>query len=314
MSSSETYEEYYKKAESEGIFTKDGILELMINSGLWGLNEEDELQKTPKTIDKLKVQLYENYSAFKSKQVERIRRQLKKYRKRYLQLLEKKNKYDTYTCEGIAFIYQLHSILSSHTFDEFGQTIDTLSLSHEEASQLIGFYNSSFLSEESIRKLARNSEWRMIWSAGKHEGSTFGISSCQLTEEQISIITWSKLYDNISEHPEPPDEHVINDDDMLDGWLITQDNKRKSERSKKQGNDGGGPGRRETFIPAETPHDASRINNMNDLGGKIVKQQRANMLQKRGAIRDEELPDSQQELRTIATQQNRQAMQSNRRK
>ena len=43
---------------------------------------------------------------------------------------------------------------------------------------------------------------------------------------------WSSLYDNIQESPDCPSNEVINDDDMLDGWMIIQ--KRNREQAKLQ--------------------------------------------------------------------------------
>ena len=85
-----------------------------------------------------------------------------------------------------------------------------------------------------------------------------------LTDSQRILIAWSSLYESINEHPECHDTFVIEDNDMLDGWLILQ------RKGKGNGRDPDGfienekiKNAQEIFIPAETLEDAKRIHGMN---------------------------------------------------
>ena len=64
------------------------------------------------------------------------------------------------------------------------------------------------------------------------QASLFNRPSVELTKDQLSLSSYSTLYDNVYESHECPNEKIIDDDDCLDGWLIQQ--RRKSEKDRKQ--------------------------------------------------------------------------------
>ena len=64
---------------------------------------------------------------------------------------------------------------------------------------------------------------------------------------------YSKLYDGAYEHPECPEDSVIQDDDMFDGWMIFQRRKREKSKTAKQVDSVIGAKQREAeelFIPS----------------------------------------------------------------
>jgi len=157
--------------------------------------------------------------------------------------------------------------------------------------------------------LSKYDKWRMVWSSGRQEGRVFGRPSIELTSEQQSLIAWSKLYDNINEHPESPPKEVIDDDDLLDGWLILE---QKKNKHKPGNNKHGKPGASEVFIPVESKEDAVRVGQMNDAKSRFIKAQRMAVLQKQGAVLEQNMPDSQQRLSIQAAQQFRERVKNNR--
>lgn len=83
-----------------------------------------------------------------------------------------------------------------------------------------------------IRALARTQEWRLRWrSAIESHSQPFPGSSSDWDRNKLQLVQWSHFYDTVYQHPEAPDESVINDDDALQTWVNTQTNK----RSKPQG-------------------------------------------------------------------------------
>jgi hypothetical protein len=71
-----------------------------------------------------------------------------------------------------------------------------------------------------------------MWNAGKKQGSLFNKPSCELTKDQLSLSSYSTLYDNVYESHKCPNDKIIDDDDCLDGWLIEQ--RRENEKDRKQ--------------------------------------------------------------------------------
>jgi len=109
------------------------------------------------------------------------------------------------------------------------------------------------------------------------------------------------MYDNIYEHPECPDDLIIEDDDALDGWLIHQKNKNK-QLKKQAALDSSNPNLKkaqEVFMMANDMNEAEDILSLNS-GESLFRMQekfehinRANQAE----IEDMELPDVKREVR-----------------
>ena len=74
------------------------------------------------------------------------------------------------------------------------------------------------------------------------------------------------------------------DDDMLDGWFIVQGQKRDKEKSENEFDNSTQNEKikksPEVFIFANTERDKDRIDNMNDVGGRVVKAQREALMKR----------------------------------
>ncbi len=152
-----------------------------------------------------------------------------------------------------------------------------------------------------LREIARSDPWRTIWVCRKGEGVVFGVPPVDYTEEQRSLVGWSGLYDNIYEHSDCPPDAIIEDDDMLDGWLIDQRQQREKRQNKQAAEEIIGNekirGSQEIFFPAQTIEDAARVNELNDENGKRVLRQRFGHLKQKGVIAEEEMPNTKQSIR-----------------
>jgi hypothetical protein len=103
------------------------------------------------------------------------------------------------------------------------------------------------------------------------------------------------MYDRIYESPDCPSEEVINDDDMLDGWLLVQKRHREGERQKQelQQKVGGKLGKADdVFLMAETPQDAQKIDMLNEPHmARIKKQRMAEIKSQGGQLLEQQLAD-----------------------
>ena len=95
------------------------------------------------------------------------------------------------------------------------------------------------------------------------------------------------MYDSISESIEAPSENIINDDDALDGWLITQRRKRETEKNEKevQGKIANEKiaNSAEVFVMARTKEDDSKVDEVNTLTAKKIKDSRTNYIHAKGS-------------------------------
>lgn len=310
LEASHVYSETLYECSFTGVLTETDMLEVMMKNGLWSSEEENELQSSSIKLDALKVDMYQRFIGFQSRRMEQARRMASRLRKRQDELSRRRHKYDLYTQTGLAHALKLQYLVSRNTKDANHNPIDLEAESDWMTRAVLEEYSSNRPSELALRKLSQNPRWRMVWASGKQESGVFGVPSVWLTEEQQNLIAWSKMYDNIHEHPEMPSKEVMEDDDLLDGWIILEQKKREKEQRERTGDKQGKPGAQETFIPAETQEDAQRIEGMNDQSMAFVKRQRMAALKNRKVVNEQNMPDSKQTISVQAAQQFRDRMRS----
>lgn len=91
---------------------------------------------------------------------------------------------------------------------------------------------SSFLNgipQSKLRKIARHPIWRSKWiSATKSGSQLFEGTVASWDNNKTFLCYWSNFYDNINSAYEPPEDFVIEDDELLDGWLEKRAREAKS--------------------------------------------------------------------------------------
>ena len=178
---------------------------------------------------------------------------------------------------------------------------------HKVIEDVFKVYLSAQIREEIIRELARTEPWRSYWGAAKTEGSIFGKSASQLNSEQRSLINWSKFYDSIQEHMEAPSEDVIQDDDLLDGWLIIQNRKRERDKLEKEIDKkiGKNKGAQEVYVMADSQEHAEKINSLNTRMVRGIVKGREKQMDAAGekGVSEQDLSDAKQRIRNQAYEQ-----------
>jgi hypothetical protein len=309
------YQNALEIALCNGVMDAEQKKQLMIRSGEWNPIEDAEFEKLPNEIENAKVDLYNAYFNYKHRDA--IKKNLDKKKKRFHHLAIKKDKYETLTAHGYASVIRQKYLICGGTktldLKPYWDGLSFLEDSDHFIDALINRYINEKITDNIIRELSHSEPWRTIWSVGKTENNIFGIPSSQLTESQRTLMLWSRIYDSVHESIDCPPEEVIEDDDMLDGWLIVQHRKREKERKEQHGKKRGS-GAQEEFVIVENPEDAARIEAMNSPQAKLVKAQRLGTLKKHGKLSEQYMPDSKMKIREQAHQQTRQQMKNVRRR
>lgn len=303
----------YEQALSASNFSEnpddDDMINQLIHLGNWDKERQDLLDELPTKLENLKVEYYNNYLLFKRR--EQIKEGLSRLKRKYSELYNDRQKYNLYTREGYAASEKNKYLICMGTFWPDGKKVWTKELFDNEddavIEKLVSQYYNERVHDDDTRELSKGEPWRSIWSASKVEGSVFGVPSARLTSLQKSLIMWSKIYDSIRESSECPPDEVVDDDDMIDGWLILQSRKHNDERTNRitgknvEGKHGGAG---ETFVIVENPADIARVESLNVGDARIRKMQRlAALEQSGGKLAEQYMPDSQNTLRQMATQQ-----------
>jgi len=291
----EVYQDTFEEAYFGGLPLQEEVYEMLIENSLWSPVEEKMTKQIGKDIEDFKIQLYKALFDFKA-QVS-IRRLLDYAKDKQVDLHRKKHVYDHTSCQGVASYARSCWIIENCTTDEKNKPYN---FSGYSISQVLGDYQSSMLEEHEVRELARSDPWRSIWSSSKKEGTLFGKNGISLTDEQKHLIMWSSMYDNIAESPEAPQDDVLEDDDMLDGWLLMQRREREKSRDEKSVESVLNEkisGADEVFITARSQEDMDRINELNDERAALIKAQRMHQIQTtEGGVAHQDLEDVKQDI------------------
>ena len=159
-------------------------------------------------------------------------------------------------------------------------------------------YFVPLIDTKDIRAVARNEPWRSLCKASNGRDSLFGKPAIEYTILQRDLVYWSLVYDNVFENPDCPEESVIHDDDLLDAWFTEQTDKRKNRG--KTGDKVGNSkiaNAQNVGIFVDTPEDAEKVYNLNDAAARQAIAKKESVIAKKGRIEEQNLPDSQQEIR-----------------
>lgn len=304
----EVYLDVLRKAELNGSYTHEQYMELLFSKGLWNNDKQKLLDGLPKDLEELKLELFQ--SAFQSQKRQTIRKAIALNRAEFAKLNSALHEYDYLTSEGLAHMSKARYIIATSLYridntklykdDELWNVPDNVI---EDVANAV---STKKLTENKVRELSRTEPWRTIWIGRKSETSLFGVPAVDLTDEQRMLVIWSGVYDSVYEHPECPGEEVIEDDDMLDGWMIFQKRKREAERGENKidsvlTNDKI-KNSEEIFIPVDNARDAAKVNALNDAASAAIQRQRMRTVQQRGVVNEQEMPDAQLKIRTKLTE------------
>lgn len=303
LKASSVYNKSYHEAQSEGVMTEDEMLNWMISEGFWHKQNEIRIEKLQKQADDIKVSLFQNFTD--KKMIKTLRFALRETEFKLNQEYAKKHAFFTNTCESFASLEKNNWTIQNTTYLEdkpytFGDEDDVFNISSE--------IQKCILKEGIIRELARTEPWKSIWSIHKTIGNKLFLNSDneELTINQKSLVIWSKLYDNIYESIDCPQDEIIQDDDCLDGWFIHQNRKREKEKKQKDIEEKMGPrvkGSQEVFVMSSSKEEAQNIYDVNSTQARNIIKQRDAEISKAGTIEHHRLSD--QKLKHISVAKNR---------
>ena len=290
-------DELYQESFESGCYTQEEMEDLLIKRGWWSEGEDEQLKALPENLEQMKMDYYNNFHITETR--EKVRGFIEKTFSKISSLVTKKNIYYENTCEGISEAGKHDFLIERATFYEDGTKFDFREISPRIVS---GMYHKNSLGSDKIRQVSKNDRWRAIWSTCKEPYRLFG-RVCDMTDMQISLLNWSRVYDNVYESIETPAEEIIEDDLALDGWFVAQRRKREESLKGDRADDLASKlkGAGEIFIPAVDDEDAKRIQRMNTGAGKAQSDARFKELKEKGAMEEQDFNVVRRELAMAGT-------------
>jgi hypothetical protein len=209
-------------------------------------------------------------------------------------LLNTRQDFIAHTLEGYAASVKNEYIISQTLYKDSKLVFKDISGSDANSYQyfnsLVQEINHHIISVATFKAIARSGLWRSYWNANK--SNILQNPVINWTDEQRSLINITKMYDSVYEHPECPDDKIIEDDDMLDGWMIVQ--KRKINKQKKENSlekaDPRLKNAQEVFIIADGTDEVEEVMEMNSPEAKM------RLKEKFGFIKNQESPVEELQL------------------
>jgi hypothetical protein len=251
-----------------GWLPKTSIDNMLLLYNIWNKAREEELVTLNKILDGAKIQLYLKYGMPKlKKENKKIIQQTKE---KIHRLYEQKSYFNCLSLEDYANSVKNQYIIIYTVYkeDELFFKEDWTTINSIFLDKVLAEMHRNYLSVDDIKRIAGHPLWRSYWDASKD--NVFGKHASELTEEQRLLITFSKNYDNIREHPESPSQEILDDTDALDGWMLYQHDKIEKEKKRKDietrfgldKKDKGGI--QEVFIPVSSNEEAADVHSLND--------------------------------------------------
>lgn len=281
------YKDYYLKT---GVKNKEEIRNTLVQLGIITSENLSFLEKSTNIIQNLQKELFIN---FNSPNADSIRSLIKQTRNEVFRIFEILAKYETFSLEGLANYAKTIFLIKNTTYKN-GKKFN---FKHITITNVLSEIQKSNCSADEIRDISKSSTWSNIWFGLK--GSNIFKNGVGISIDQQLLLVWSKLYDNIRENPECPNDAIIEDNDALDGWLLLQkeENAKKAQEARSKKSYSSKLDKcSEIFVMVKTKEEADRVLNMNDASSTRIMKQRINEITSKGEVDYHNLTDIRQDL------------------
>lgn len=293
------YQEWYMRGVCIGLPDKIELGDILEKEGIWSPEDEDRLQGLIKNIETLKVNLFQMY--LRSDAQPAIRDALVKTRFLIEQFEKRKHCLDYLSADFMGKLAKNNYLSMCGVFDgeKYIDAEEAMNYGHPFFDEIISERTANSIEDNVFRSLARSDFWQNIWCSNKAASSIFGRHSIDFTHDQQNLVRWSQLYDNIREHSESPTQEVIDDDDMLDGWIILQHRNRNQAKNasmiensmNKKMKEAG-----EVFLPVGSKDDITKVYSANTASAERDRQARMRLIQEKGEVSESQMPDSRRKM------------------
>jgi len=299
------YKNEYEKAISNGMMSESDLLYNMINIDKWSIEKEKQIKEIKDDIYKITKGLLSLF--FNKSRMDQAKKTLRSAEKALLELIYSRNDLLSCSANNYAVLKEQRFIISRITRDTDNNKVwkNISDFNNSKDLNLIDtlcneFFNKSIISMIDMREIARTSPWRNMWIASKNMGNLFGIPVSQFSDNQLNLVSWSQTYDIVYESYERPCKEIIEDNDLLDSWLILQSEKIDSKSNQDLvGKNSNKSGKNETFVFSDQ-RGAKDVYNANDPLSRAKILARQKTMTNQGATREQDMPDSQEIIRIEA--------------
>lgn len=287
---------YEDNLYNDNFWLAEDIENLLIELNILYYDSKKILQKMEKSLENAKVDLFQNY--FDTTKKVKIKNRISNLKYDIDSLYSKKHSLDFLTLEHYCDNMRHEFIISNTLYNKNNELIfKNNCIDYLKFNNIVSIISKHMIDVSTYKKIARCDYWRNYWSNNKNSVIDGPVS--EWSEEQKSLVNISCMYDKIYEHPDCPQDDIIDDDDALDGWMIHQ--KQKNDLQKKEkGVDSMLTGKvknsAEVFLMAGNKNQAEDILGLNTQDSLNIVKSKVDTVMSKGRVRDGELPDVKQRI------------------
>lgn len=237
------YDLHYERARERGLPPEAEILEQLAKDEIWQKKDEIEIEKQQFYIESLQKN---KKNLYLSSAISQINEQIEEGQKKLEEMLEEREGLISNSCEKYATnrandFYMFSSFFRDKDLEEPIYSQDEFEhMEAKKVSELVGVYNGFHVKfkEENIQSLVLQDFYKIYYSFSESCSDFFGKPIIQLTNFQLNLIIYTRIFKNIFEQYEDiPDKIKKDPGALLD---FANSSEAREDIKKKMTQDGGG--------------------------------------------------------------------------
>jgi len=289
-----------KELSEKGLLNIEMLLKEAVKRGTWNHIKEKQFNELPKKIEEMAKSISETGEFYVRRERKVIEKLIENSKKTLSEVSEERFHITQFSVETHITQEETKYIL----YESIYKGLETPYF-NDSSEPPYDFYYPDFIKSlnefqniatiSNTRAIARDPRWFLMFQSGdKTAQGIWNKPVSEISDEQLLLLYWTRIYDNAFQSMESPDEHVLNNDKLFDAWKDEQISKHdKTHKFKKHGADKpfikkSPYDRREVFV-FSSPDQAKEVHKMNDLTTqkKIEAEQR--QIQQKGTIKEYDL-------------------------
>ena len=233
-------EVHYRKALNDAISLsipkEKELIKILEDNGDWGPHYENKILNTDGEIKLVSKNLVT--VKYQAAQRRTLLRKLEILKNRLTDLLNRRNNLVSNSAESYAvesrYFWNIHKMAFRLNNEPLWRSYEEMeNYDREDVINIVQCYIKSFILDiSSIRKVARSGLWRIYFTSCKNSKDLFDKPLCDLDVNQLQLLYWSNVYENAFSAMDPPEDDVVENDELFDAWIDEYVEKQKKERVK----------------------------------------------------------------------------------
>lgn len=240
----DVYQLHYDKAQNKGLPTEAEIFEGLEKEGIWSKQDDSEIEQQQFYVESLNKN---KKNVFLKSAISQMNNQIKEAEDKLNDLKNKKRDLTSNCCE----MYALNRANDFYMFNSFfkdpGLNVPLYTqeqfeyVTTKEVSKLVRAYNvfHDRFKESRIKNMAIQDFYKVYYSFSENSNDFFGKPILELTNFQLSLILYTRIFKNIFEqHSDIPDKTKEDPDALLD-YANSSEKRDEAKQKISESNTGG---------------------------------------------------------------------------